>query len=101
MENLKRETAHLEEDLQAVQENVKVTPENQKELSGKSFEIQNSTRNETTERRVRAQQFGLADRARKDDGQKYGESQTREAATKDGVKKQLLCDGKLILHKIG
>lgn len=98
-ENLKQEIALLEEALRAIQKDMKMISENQK---GKSFEPENSASDDTTERRARAQQvkLGLADQAKKDDGQKNGESQTHEAATADGVKIQFLCDGKLILHKI-
>ena len=101
-ENLKQEIALLEKALQVIQKDMKMISENQKELLGKSFEPENSASDDTTERRARAQQvkLGLADQAKKDDGQKNGESQTHEAATADGVKIQLLCDGKLILHKI-
>ena len=101
-ENMKQEIARLDEALQVIQKDEKMTSENQKELLGKSFKPENSASDDTTERRARAQQvkLGLADQAKKDDGQKNGESQTHEAAPADGVKIQLLCDGKLILHKI-
>ena len=95
LENLKQETAHLEEVLRAVQEKIKIISENQREP-------EKSASDETTQRCVRAQQvqFGLADRTKRDNGQKNGESQTREAAAMDGEEIQLLCDGKLILHRI-
>lgn len=90
-ENQKQEIALLEEALRDIQKDMKMISENQK---GKSFEPENSASDDTTERRARAQQvkLGLADQAKKDDGQKNGESQTHEAATADGVKIQFLCD---------
>ena len=102
LENLKQEMTRLEEVLRVVQEIPKRISENQREFVGKSFEPKNIALDETTERCGRTQQvkFGLTDRTKKDDGQNNGESQTREAATMDGVKKQPLCDGKLVLHKI-
>ena len=102
LENLKQEMTRLEEVLRVVQENLKRISENQREFVGKSFEPKNIVLDETTERRGRTKQvkFELTDRTKKDDGQKNGKSQTREAATMDGVKKQPLCDGKLVPHKI-
>lgn len=102
LENLKQEMAPLEEVPRVVQEDIQMISENLKELLKKSFEPESSALDDTTERRARTQQvkFGLADRTKKDDGQKNGESQTREAATADGEEIQLLYDGKLILHKI-
>ena len=78
-----------------MQEKIKIISENQREP-------EKSASDETTQRCVRAQQvqFGLADRTKRGNGQKNGESQTREAAAMDGEEIQLLCDGKLILHKI-
>ena len=49
LENLKQETAHLEEVLRAVQENIKIISENQREP-------EKSASDETTQRCVRAQQ---------------------------------------------
>ena len=94
--------APLEEALRVMQEDIKMISENLKKVLGKSFEPENSALDDTTERRASTQhlKFGLADRTKKDDGQKNGESQTREAATTDGVEIQLLYDGKLILHNI-
>ena len=90
LENLKQEMTRLEEVLRVVQEIPKRISENQREFVGKSFEPKNIALDETTERCGRTQQikFGLTDRTKKDDGQKNGESQTREAATMDEVKKQ-------------
>ena len=96
LENLKKDMAPLEEVLQFVQKEIKMISENQREP-------EKSALDETTGRRARAKQvkFRLADRTKKGNGQKYGESQTREAAKRDGeMERQLLCDGKLILHKI-
>ena len=102
LENLKQEMAPLEEVPRVVQEDIQMISENLKELLKKSFEPESSALDDTTERRARTQQvkFGLADRTKKDDGQKNGESQTREAATTDGVEIQLLYNGKLILNNI-
>ena len=95
LENLKQETARAGEILEDVQEHTKM-------ILGKSFELEDIALDKMIERRARAQEVksGLADRTKEDDGQKNGESQTREAATMDREKIQLLCDGKLILHKI-
>ena len=95
LENLKQETARAGEILEDVQERTKM-------ILGKSFELEDIALDKMIERRARAQEVksGLADRTKEDDGQKNGESQTREAATMDREKIQLLCDGKLILHKI-
>ena len=65
------------------------------------LEPEKSASDETTQRCVRAQKvINSAERTKKDNGQKNGESQTREATTMNGVEIQLFCDGKLILHKI-
>ena len=95
LENLKQETARAEEIREDVQEHTKT-------ILRKSFELENIALDKMTERCARAQEvkFGLADRTKEDNGQKNGESQTREAATMDGEKKKVLCDGKLIQHKI-
>ena len=100
--DLRQEMAPLEEALRVMQEDIKMISENLKKVLGKSFEPENSALDDTTERRASTQhlKFGLADRTKKDDGQKNGESQTREAATTDGVEIQLLCNGKLILNNI-
>ena len=102
LENLRQEMAPLEEALRVMQEDIKMISENLKKVLGKSFEPENSAMDDTTERRASTQhlKFGLADRTKKDDGQKNGESQTREAATMDGAEIQLLYHGKLILHNI-
>ena len=100
--DLRQEMAPLEEALRVMQEDIKMISENLKKVLGKSFEPENSALDDTTERRASTQhlKFGLADRTKKDDGQKNGESQTREAATTDGVEIQLLYNGKLILNNI-
>ena len=100
--DLRQEMAPLEEALRVMQEDIKMISENLKKVLGKSFEPENSALDDKTERRASTQhlKFGLADRTKKDDGQKNGESQTREAATTDGVEIQLLYNGKLILNNI-
>ena len=100
--DLRQEMAPLEEALRVMQEDIKMISENLKKVLGKSFEPENNALDDTTERRASTQhlKFGLADRTKKDDGQKNGESQTREAATTDGVEIQLLHNGKLILNNI-
>lgn len=72
----------MEEGLRVVQENIKMISENQKEITGKSLQPENSAWEETSERRSSARQKGgMADRSQKDAGQRYGERQKNEGAT--------------------
>ena len=84
----------MEEGLRVVQENIKMISENQKEITGKSLQPENSAWEETCERRSSARQKGgMADRSQKDAGQRYGERQKNEGATI-----QLLYEGKFELR---